>query len=266
MSKPTLKGIERAASLLKGVVDLSPLQKSEFLSELYEADIWLKREDLQTIRSYKLRGAYNFIFNANQSQKEKGVACASAGNHAQGFAFSCHKLGIKGTIFMPATTPKQKVKQVKYIGKESIEVILHGDTYDDAKEHAKSFCKDHDVLFVSPFDHPLTIEGQGTVAKEIIEQCGQQLPDYVFMPVGGGGLSSGCSIYFKNKSPDTKLIGVEPVGAPAMYESLKQGKIVRLEHIDNFVDGAAVKEESNKSPVTGTISLLILRIKFTVLA
>ncbi len=240
--EPSVEGVITAASKLEDIVNLSPLQYNEFLSDLFEAEIWLKREDLQSIRSYKLRGAYNFLSNTSEEQKRNGVVCASAGNHAQGFAFSCEKLGIKGTIFMPTTTPKQKVRQVKYIGKESVEVILHGDTYDDAKEFALSFCKEHNKVFVSPFDHPLIIEGQGTVGKEIIEQCGESQPDFIFIPIGGGGLSAGCSLYIKNKTPGIQLIGSEPEGAPAMYQSFKQGSIVRLDEIDSFVDGAAVRQ------------------------
>jgi threonine dehydratase len=240
--KADVEGILSVAELLKDVVFTSPLQKSEFLSELFEADIWLKREDLQAVRSYKLRGAYNFISNLTEAQKKKGVICASAGNHAQGVAFSCHHLNILGTIVMPTTTPNQKVRQVSYIGKSNVKVILFGDTYDDAKEHAKQLCKQQDLVFVSPFDHPLIIEGQGTVGKEIMEQCKGEHPDFVFIPIGGGGLSAGCSLYIKSKDSSIQIIGAEPKGAPAMFEAFKKGKVVRLEEIDNFVDGAAVRE------------------------
>lgn len=240
--EPNVEGVVKAAKCLEGIVKLSPLEHNEFLSDLFEAEVWLKREDLQSVRSYKLRGAYNFLSNTSEEKSRKGVVCASAGNHAQGFAFSCEKLGIKGTIFMPTTTPKQKVKQVKYIGKDSVEVILHGDTYDDAKEFALSFCKENKMVFVSPFDHPLIIEGQGTVGKEIIEQCGDAKPDFIFVPIGGGGLSAGCSLYIKNKVHGIQIIGAEPEGAPAMYKSFKQGGIIQLDEIDNFVDGAAVRQ------------------------
>ncbi len=239
--RPDVVGIENAATLLKDVVFTSPLQKSEFLSELFDAEIWLKREDLQAVRSYKLRGAFNFLANLTENQKQKGVICASAGNHAQGVAFSCHHLNIAGTIVMPNTTPKQKVRQVKYIGKSNVKVILHGDTYDDAKVYAKQLGQEKDMVFVSPFDHSLIIEGQGTVAKEILEQSDVH-PDYVFLPIGGGGLAAGCSLYLKSKNPSIQIIGAEPEGAPAMFESFKQGKIVRLDNIDSFVDGAAVRE------------------------
>ncbi|MEZ5009147.1 MAG: threonine ammonia-lyase [Chitinophagales bacterium] len=240
--KPSVDGIIAAAATLQNVVDLSPLQKSEFLSDLFEAEIYLKREDLQIVRSYKLRGAFNFLSNISEEQRKNGVVCASAGNHAQGFAFSCERLGIKGTVFMPTTTPKQKVRQVSYIGKESVEVVLHGDTYDDAKEFAVKFCKENNMTFVSPFDHPLIIEGQGTVGKEIMEQCGNEQPDFVFIPIGGGGLSAGCSLYIKSKNSSIQIIGAEPKGAPAMYESFRKGNVVRLDKIDSFVDGAAVRE------------------------
>ncbi|MCB0501208.1 MAG: threonine ammonia-lyase IlvA [Bacteroidetes bacterium] len=240
--QPSVQGVIDAAATLQNVVDLSPLQRSEFLSDLFEAEVYLKREDLQAVRSYKLRGAFNFLSNITDEQKQNGVVCASAGNHAQGFAFSCDKLNIKGTVFMPTTTPKQKVRQVSYIGKESIDIVLHGDTYDDAKEYALAFCEKHHKTFVSPFDHPLIIEGQGTVGKEILDQCGNEPPDFVFAPIGGGGLSAGCCLYIKSKNSNVQIIGAEPKGAPAMYESFRKGSVVRLDKIDNFVDGAAVRE------------------------
>ncbi|MCP4124043.1 MAG: threonine ammonia-lyase [Bacteroidetes bacterium] len=239
---PDVEGIERAAELVAHVAERSPLQKSDYLSELFEADIWLKREDLQSVRSYKLRGAYNFLSQINDEQRAKGVVCASAGNHAQGFALSCRELGIKGTIFMPQTTPKQKVGQVKYIGREHVNVVLHGDTYDDARDYALQYKNDHQLVYVPAFDHPLIIEGQGTVGKEILEQFYDGQPDIIFMPVGGGGLSSGCALYIKEKHPQVKLIGAEPQGAPAMYNSIREKRIVELAEIDSFVDGAAVKK------------------------
>ena len=240
--KPEVAGIDKAAQRLSDVLEISPLHRSDYLSEKFEADILLKREDTQIVRSYKLRGAFNFLYHISEEQKKSGVVCASAGNHAQGFAFSCHRLGIQGTVFMPATTPKQKINQVKYIGKENVEVILFGDTYDDARDHALEHIKSSGQIFVPAFDHPLIIEGQGTVGKEIIEQCGAEQADYIFLPVGGGGLSAGCSLYIKDKYPEIQIIGVEPQGAPAMYESRKAGKIIKLDEIDPFVDGAAVRE------------------------
>lgn len=238
----SVQGIERAADVLKDVALLSPLQRSDYLSEAFEAEIWLKREDLQQVRSYKLRGAYNFLYHMSAAQRGRGAVCASAGNHAQGFALSCHTLGIHGTIFMPATTPKQKIRQVNYIGRDSVTVVLHGDTYDDARDEALRYSKAESLLYVPAFDHPLIIEGQGTVGKEIYEQCGAEQPDLLLLPVGGGGLSAGCSLYLKEKNPALKIIGVEPKGAPAMYESIARKEIVTLDTIDSFVDGAAVRK------------------------
>jgi threonine dehydratase len=240
--KPETAGVEEAASRLQDIAQHTPLQRSDFLSEKFQADIWLKREDMQVVRSYKVRGAYNFISHLNDEEKDKGVVCASAGNHAQGFAWSCHRLGIKGTVFMPATTSKQKIRQVRYIGRDHVDVILFGDTYDDARDHAHEYSRQHNRTYVPAFDHPLIIEGQGTVGKEILEQNTGPVPDYLFLPVGGGGLSAGCSLYLKSAAPDIHIIGAEPLGAPAMHDSIKAGERVVLEEIDNFVDGAAVKE------------------------
>lgn len=234
------KHILEAAERLKSVVTHTPLQRNIRLSERYQCNIYLKREDLQVVRSYKIRGAYNFISTCSEEELSKGVVCASAGNHAQGVAFACAALQIKGYIYMPSTTPKQKVNQVRMFGREYVEVVLTGDTFDDSYAASVEFCTKNGMKFCHPFDHPRTIEGQGTVGVEILEDI--QVPiDYIFMAVGGGGLISGVSTYFKEKSPNTKIIGIEPSGAPAMYESIKQGKVVTLEQIDKFVDGAAVK-------------------------
>jgi threonine dehydratase len=178
----------------------------------------------------------------NAAQKKQGVVCSSAGNHAQGFAMSCSLLKIKGTVFMPVTTPKQKVSAVERLGKKYVEIILSGDTYDDAKHAAIKFTQKENKIFVSPFDHKLIIEGQGTVAAEILEQIGKKKIDYIFVPIGGGGLAAGVILYFKEFSPTTKIIGVEPQGAPAMMESMKKNKVITLDKIDSFVDGAAVKQ------------------------
>ncbi len=239
---PTVNGIEAAAKLLENIVKKTPLEYNEFLSEEFGANIYLKREDLQVVRSYKIRGAYNFISNLTDSEREKGIVCASAGNHAQGVALSCKLLKCKGVIFMPATTPKQKVRQVKRLGKELINIKLVGDTYDDAKNTAKEFCQQEHKIFVPPFDHPLIMEGQGTVGKEIWEQFDNTNLDYVFAPIGGGGLISGLATYLKYFDPGIDVIGAEPAGAPAMYEAIKQNKLVELSSIDNFVDGAAIKK------------------------
>jgi threonine dehydratase len=236
----TAEAIEQASKRLEHVITHTPLTKNLHLSEQYGCNIYLKREDLQVVRSYKLRGAYNMISSYPEEVLEKGIVCASAGNHAQGVAYSCNLLKISGKIFMPNTTPKQKVSQVKMFGKEYVNVVLTGDTFDDASEEAIAYSKENGKLFVPPFDHEKVIEGQGTVAVEIIDDFKGKI-DYVFIPIGGGGLAAGIGSYFELKSPETKIIGVEPLGAPSMANSLKEKKIVTLNKIDKFVDGAAVK-------------------------
>lgn len=236
----SVAAVKQAYERLQGVALHTPIAINQNLSEVYGCNVYLKREDLQVVRSYKIRGAYNLISSASASELSKGVVCASAGNHAQGVAFTCNKLKIKGAIFMPSTTPQQKVNQVKMFGKSYVEVMLTGDTFDDAFAEAVKYCKAHDMLFVPPFDHPKIIEGQGTVGLEILEDMTEKI-DYLFMAIGGGGLAAGVSSYFSALSPDTKIIGVEPEGAPAMLESIKAGKVITLETIDKFVDGAAVK-------------------------
>ena len=219
----------------------TPLQFNINLSDKFKSKVYLKREDLQQVRSYKIRGAYNKISNLNQIQQSKGIVCASAGNHAQGVAYSCNLLKIKGIIYMPKTTPKQKIKQVQLFGKSFVEIVLTGDTFDDAFHAAKHFCNQEHLNFIHPFDDLEVIAGQGTVGLEIIEE---QLPsiDYLLLPVGGGGLAAGVSTVFKHLSPATKIIGVEPEGAPSMQEALKENAPVELDSIDKFVDGAAVKK------------------------
>ena len=228
-----------AADRLQGIAHHTPLQLNSNLSRKYMANVYLKREDLQVVRSYKLRGAYNMMRSLRYEKIAKGVVCASAGNHAQGFAYSCKKLNVRGVVFMPVITPKQKVNQTKMFGDDSIEIRLTGDTYDDCAVAAKRFSEEQDMTFIPPFDDVRIIEGQATVAMEILSD--KPNIDFVFIPVGGGGLSAGVGSYFKTFSPNTKIIGVEPQGAPAMYEALKAGRPVTLSHIDRFVDGAAVK-------------------------
>ncbi len=233
--------IDQAAITLKDIATHTPLIKNHQLSEEYEADIWLKREDLQVVRSYKIRGAYNKIDHTPAEELKNGVVCASAGNHAQGVALACYKKQIHGTIFMPVTTPEQKVKQVKMFGKEFVTVVLEGDTFDDSFAEAKSFCDEKNAAFIPPFNDPKIIAGQGTVGKEILDDSSFDI-DYLLLPVGGGGLSAGVGSYFAEKSPRTKLIGIEPEGAPAMKKSIELGEIVKLDEIDKFVDGAAVQK------------------------
>ena len=230
---------EAAAMRLKKVVIKTPLQLNRNLSKKYQCNVYLKREDLQVVRSYKIRGAYNMMCSLAAEKLTNGVVCASAGNHAQGFAYSCKKLQIKGVVFMPVITPNQKISQTKMFGEDWINVKLAGDTFDDCAIAAKKYTEQNKMTFIPPFDDFKIIEGQATVGMEILEE--QPLVDFLFVPVGGGGLSAGVGSYFKIFSPGTKIIGVEPEGAPSMYEALKSGQPVTLDNIERFVDGAAVK-------------------------
>ncbi|WP_370579769.1 threonine ammonia-lyase IlvA [Mucilaginibacter sp. X5P1] len=238
-AKNTQLDFDAAFARLNGVVKNTPLEYNAGLSEKYECEIYLKREDLQVVRSYKLRGAYNMISQLNEEQLSRGVVCASAGNHAQGVAFSCKKLGTKGVIFMPEITPKQKVKQTEMFGNGNVELVLTGDTFDDCLKEALAYTEAHNMTFIPPFDNYRVIEGQGTVGVEIMND----LPDVeaVIMPVGGGGLAAGTGSYFKQQNPDILLIGVEPEGAPSMVGAFENNGPVTLGTIDRFVDGAAVK-------------------------
>ncbi|MFD2572466.1 threonine ammonia-lyase IlvA [Spirosoma soli] len=237
---PDLDNIYLAADRLRGIATHTPLQENINLSDRYGANIFLKREDLQVVRSYKIRGAYNKMASLPAEALAKGVVCASAGNHAQGLAYACRKMGVHGRIFMPTTTPNQKVKQVKLFGKEFVEVVLTGDTYDDAYYAAVDYVNTHDSTFVHPFDDIQVMEGQGTVGLEIFKDSNFKI-DYLLMAIGGGGLASGVSTVFKQLSPKTKLIGVEPLGSPSMKVAIDEGHVVTLTEIDKFVDGAAVK-------------------------
>ncbi|MCT2195258.1 threonine ammonia-lyase IlvA [Paenibacillus sp. p3-SID1389] len=235
-----MEDIVKAHHVLKEVVIRTPLQLDATLSARYECNVYLKREDLQVVRSFKIRGAYNMIRSLQPEDLKRGIVCASAGNHAQGVAFSCNALGIQGKIYMPSTTPNQKIKQVKRFGGEHVEVVLIGDTYDDAYAEAMKACQEGGMTFIHPFDDPKIVAGNGTIGMEIMESLTTPA-DYVFVTIGGGGLVSGISTYLKTVSPDTKIIGVEPSGAASMTEALRQKQVVTLESIDKFVDGAAVK-------------------------
>ncbi len=228
-----------ALGRLKSVIKRTPLIFNAGLSEKYSCQVYLKREDLQIVRSYKLRGAYNMISQLSQEQLAKGVVCASAGNHAQGVAFSCKKLNIKGVIFMPEIAPKQKINQTRMFGGDMIEIVLIGDTFDDCLKEALAYTDAHDKTFIPPFDNYNIIEGQGTVGVEILEDLPET--DIVIIPVGGGGLSAGAGYYMKGVKPDIKIFGVEPEGAPSMSKALQKGSPVTLEKINSFVDGASVK-------------------------
>ena len=230
---------QAATERIKGTVKHTPLAFNAGLSEKYNAKIYLKREDLQVVRSYKLRGAFNMISTLNTQERQQGVVCASAGNHAQGVAYSCKKLNIKGVIFMPEITPKQKVKQTEMFGGDHIEIVLVGDTFDDCMKEALQYTASNQMTFIPPFDNLKIIEGQGTVGVEIFEDLPEV--DVVVLPIGGGGLASGVGSYLKNIKPSVQLIGVEPEGAPSMKHAFSQGSPVTLDYIDRFVDGAAVK-------------------------
>jgi len=243
---PTLKSITDAAHCINKVVVKTPLMRSFTYSKKYGAEVFLKREDLQQVRSYKIRGAFNKISSLSQEQKSQGIVCASAGNHAQGVALSCSRLKIHGTIYMPATTPKQKVEQVEMFGEDWVTVVLEGDTFDDSYAKASAACMDQCKTFVHPFDDEKIIEGQATVGLEVVTQAEQPL-DYVFVPVGGGGLIAGLSSVFHYLSPKTKIIGVEPEGAPAMMNSLSRKQNTTLNEIDKFVDGAAVRRVGDRN-------------------
>lgn len=241
-----LQDIIRANQQIKDVVTHTPLQKDQVLSERYDCTVYLKREDLQVVRSFKIRGAYYQISSLSKEELAAGVVCASAGNHAQGVAYSCRALKVKGVIFMPTTTPKQKVAQVKFFGRDYVDVRLIGDTFDDSYADAIQYCEEQEMTFIHPFNQDKVIAGQGTVGLEIMNDI-EETPDFVFSSIGGGGLISGTATYIKSVSPTTKMIGCEPSGAASMTESIKQGNVVELDEIDKFVDGAAVKKVGDKT-------------------
>jgi threonine dehydratase len=232
--------IDTAIQRIRKVVNHTPLAYNINLSKKYDCNVYLKREDLQIVRSYKIRGAYNKISSLSEEERAKGVVCASAGNHAQGFAYSCCRLGVKGHIFMPFITPKQKISMVRMFGEDKIELSLIGDTFDDCQVEALKYTKENEMVFIPPFDDYKVIEGQGTIGFEILDDL--EKVDYLFVPVGGGGLASGLGYYFKEKSPETIIIGAEPLGAPSMTKALEAGHPVSLSTIEKFVDGAAVKK------------------------
>ncbi len=238
--------IYKASKNIKGVVKATPLQFVKSFSDRYKATISFKREDLQVVRSYKLRGAYNKIKTLSTEELEGGIVCASAGNHAQGVAFACKKLKVRGVIFMPITTPQQKVSQVHMFGEEFTEIKLIGDTFDESSHAAKAYCEAHNSTFVHPFDDLDVIAGQGTVGLEILDDADAKI-DYLILPVGGGGLASGVGSVFKQLSPNTKIVGVEPTGAPSLTVSLKNNKNTELDYVEKFVDGASVKRMGDRN-------------------
>ena len=241
---PKIQEVKEAMLRIKSVVTTTPLLLSTRLTKIFEANIFLKREDLQQVCSYKIRGAYNKISSLSETDKQKGIVCASAGNHAQGVALSCKMLDIKGDIYMPVTTPQQKIEQVQMFGESNVNIILQGDTFDDSNNAAILFAREKGKTFVPPFDDEKVIEGQATIGLEIFDQADVPI-DYVFVPIGGGGLSAGVSSIIKALSPQTKVIGVEPLGAASMKKAFEEGHPVELSEIDKFVDGASVKKVGN---------------------
>lgn len=235
-----MEDIIRAHHVLRDVIVRTPLQRDATLSEKYGCEIYLKREDMQVVRSFKIRGSYNRIRSLSPEELSKGIVCASAGNHAQGFAFSCRHLNIRGKVYMPSTTPNQKVKMVKKFGGADVEVILVGDTFDDAYAEAMKVCTEQGMSFIHPFDDPHIIAGNGTIGMEIMESLDTPA-DYVFVTIGGGGLAAGVGKYIHTISPSTRIIGVEPLGAASMSEAIARNEVITLDEIDKFIDGAAVK-------------------------
>jgi len=236
----TAADVELAAARIAGVISRTPLEKCVRLSMRTGAEIYLKREDLQTVRSYKLRGAFNLMSQLTPEERAAGVVCASAGNHAQGVAFACRSLDIDGTIYLPRTTPRQKRDRIRAHGGDRVDLILVGDTFDDAAEAARMHAERTDAILVPPFDDGRIIAGQGTVAAEILEDLGRH-PDVIVVPVGGGGLVAGISAYLGERAPQVRIVAVEPVGAASLTAALAAGGPVPLESLDPFVDGAAVR-------------------------
>ena len=241
LQRPSLEGVQHAKLQLKEVCKETVLESNKRLSEMTGAFVFLKREDLQQVRSFKIRGAYNKIASLTPQERERGIVCASAGNHAQGFAFACNHLKIRGRVYMPATAPQQKIAQVKMFGEGFVETILTGDTYDACQKIALETAKKEGQTFIHAFDDVQVIEGQATIALEMIAQHTEGF-DYIFVPVGGGGLVSGILTVFKALSPKTKIIGVEPEGAQSMKFALELNKRIPLKEMDRFVDGAAVRQ------------------------
>lgn len=232
--------IDEAAERLAAVAIQTPLQFNERISRMTGASIWLKREDLQPVRSYKIRGAYNLIAQLDAEQRAAGVVAASAGNHGQGVALACARLGITGRIFIPSTTPRQKRERMIALGEGAAELVITGDTYDEAAAAAVDYSAQTGAVIVPAFDDARTIAGQGTLAREIVEQLGYA-PDALILPVGGGGMLAGCLSWLSERHPTTRVVGVEPSGAATMAAALDAGGPRDLRQLDTFVDGAAVR-------------------------
>ncbi|HET8593611.1 MAG TPA: threonine ammonia-lyase IlvA [Intrasporangium sp.] len=249
--RPSAADVDRAAARLGDTTRLTPLRHNRRLSELVGAEVHLKREDVQTVRSYKVRGASNFIASLGVDERERGVVCASAGNHAQGVAHACAALGVHARIYLPRTTPRQKRQRVRDLGGEWVEVVVGGDLYDEAAAAAYADAERSGATLVHAFDEPRTVAGQGTVIREAVEQLGVP-PDVVVVPVGGGGLLAGTITWLAERHPGTRVVGVEPGGAASMRAALDAGRPVDLPRVDPFVDGAAVSR-------AGTVTFPIIR-------
>jgi threonine dehydratase len=250
-TRPTAADVDAAAQRLVGTVPRTPLLPNARLSALTGAKVLLKREDLQTVRSYKVRGATNFIGGLDDEARSRGVVCASAGNHAQGVAYACAHLGVHARIYLPRTTPRQKRDRVAALGGEWVEVVVTGDIYDDAAAAALEDSERTGATLVHAFDAAGTVAGQGTVVREAVEQLGHA-PDVVVVPVGGGGLIAGTITWLREHHPTCRIVGVEPAGAASMVAALAAGGPVDLPSVDPFVDGAAVSR-------VGTVTFPIVR-------
>lgn len=241
-----VEAIDRASQSISPYVDVTPLIENLSLSTKFGASIFLKREDLQIVRSYKIRGALYKILSLTEEEMAHGIVCASAGNHAQGVAYAAKLRGVKARIYMPSVTPQQKIQRVKLFGQEFVQVKIYGDTFDEASKKAMQDVERNGGTFIHPFDDMEIMAGQGTVGKELVDQF-EGVPDIVILPIGGGGLASGVGTYLKAHFPKCRIIGVEPAGAPAMQKSIFAGMPVKLEQIDLFVDGAAVQQVGSKT-------------------
>ena len=233
------KLIQNTYNNIKNNIRHTPLEYNERLSNLYKCNIFLKREDLQVTRSFKIRGSLNKIKNIQKQNSNANIVCASAGNHAQGVAYSCNLLNLKANIFVPNTTPLQKINRIKFFGKENIDITIKGNNFSECLNNSKEYCENIDGEFIHPYDDIDVIHGQATIGKEINEEI---YPNKILCCVGGGGLISGISQYFSFKDKNVEIYGVEPEGAASMKEALINNKIVKLSNIDTFVDGASVSE------------------------
>ncbi len=242
------QSVQNAEQELRVLFPPTPLQRNEHLSKHYQADIYLKREDLSPVRSYKIRGAFNAMRKALAEEPNLTTfVCASAGNHAQGLAFACKHFGMRGVIFMPVTTPEQKINKTTIFGGGRVEIMLVGDYFDDTLRAAQDFCKREGARFLPPYDDHDVIEGQATVGSEILSQLDGDAPDMIVVPVGGGGLSAGLVRYMSQTGPDIDFRFTEPSGGRSLYSALQAGQLVTLPHVDNFVDGAAVARIGDKN-------------------